>query len=51
VLPTATMIFFMKATMGRADSNGNEASIPRGIRKAEENFERERRPAGTELYS
>ena len=26
--------------MGRADSNGNAVSIPRGIRDPEENFER-----------
>jgi hypothetical protein len=34
------MIFFMKATIGRADSNGNAVSIPRGIREPEEIFER-----------
>jgi hypothetical protein len=40
----------MKATMGRADSNGNGVSIPCGIRKPEENLARQReRLAGIEL--
>jgi len=39
----------MKATMGRADSNGNGVSIPCGIRRPEENLGRARhRPAGVE---
>jgi hypothetical protein len=42
----------MKATMGRADSNGNGGSIPCGIRKPEENLARQReRLAGIELGS
>jgi hypothetical protein len=34
------MIFFMKATKRRGDSNGNRLSIPCGIHKPEENFGR-----------
>jgi hypothetical protein len=38
--------------MGRADSNGNGASIPRGIREPEENFGRaNERLVGVELCS
>src|SRR5208282_2961450 len=38
VLPTTTMIFFMKPTKERADSNGNARRISRGIRGPEENL-------------